>query len=201
MNQFIYEDGNHWTCDQDLISEDKKIITCFENEAKIINYSSLSEFIQSPLVQDELLKIDFINNIDTIRNAIKKMENKEFVLRNFVEGNLGNALMDKVIDNSSIPDDNHEATITGYYDVENININLDEISYYGDGILGFEFIANIRVTIDYCIDKHEYYCIAEYEHAPSVSDWNDHYYYAEAQRSPHFSRPTIQPRWGLCFRR
>jgi len=165
----------------------QKLREYFENDTKVETFESINSFVKSDIVQNPLQKIEkleyFDANFDNLKQAILHFEEEEHQLKGVIEQELGSKIDDGiVIQDSSIPEDNNEATIDGFYDpdAENIKIHLDEIYYYGDGILGTSFEATMIVTIYYCIYKSDYYALeSPFEHVPdSVSDWNDHYYEA-----------------------
>ncbi|HAT1882214.1 TPA: DUF4935 domain-containing protein [Legionella pneumophila] len=160
-----------------VISNDMNLGACLSKIPKISVYNSLSEFINSPNVQKDLLLLDFIDNIEGIRKSIQSYAQANKEIESIIKSQIINALIDKEVESPEIPDDNNIATIKDIYEPENINLHLDEISYFGDGILGFNFSSQVTVVIEYFIYKADYYCMEH--HVPSVSDWNDHYFDAE----------------------
>lgn len=161
-----------------LVCEDGKIRDTFKENTKVLLFNSLNEFIQHNAVQEELRKLDFIDTLESIQKSIQSYEEDSRFLEYYIQTNLGDKIIDKEIEDYRIPDDNNMATISSYYDPEFISINMKDISYYGDGILGFDFTATLRVSIYYYIYKADYYGLPD-EISPSVTDHNDHYFEAE----------------------
>ncbi|AYQ56215.1 hypothetical protein MS2017_0472 [Bathymodiolus thermophilus thioautotrophic gill symbiont] len=161
-----------------VVSGDNKIKDTFSNEGEITTYNSLSDFIKSDLIQAELKDTDFI--ISQLIEAIRQHEKKCREITNFISNNIGETIMWKTFTDQSIPDDNNEATISGYEEVEHIDLDFSEIRYYGNGQFGIPFNLTITVSAYYYIFKSDYYMISDEEHAPpSVTDHNDHYFEAE----------------------
>lgn len=165
-----------------VIAEDKKVREAFTSSENINTYESLSEFIENDLIQNELIEVDLIDNIDSLTTILERNEKDSANIQNFISDNIGEFIAWSAFYDSTIPDDNHEATITGYYDAENIKLDFPEISYYGNGQFGIPFSLKITVQALYYIFKSDYYSIdPEIRRLPSVSDHNDHYFEAEEE--------------------
>lgn len=163
-----------------LICEDEKIKDTYCNHSKIRLCNSLSEFIKIPDIQDELKASDFMENINLISEIFVAHEKKSRLLKNKLQSNLDDKIIDMSIEHYSIPDDNNEATIISCYEPENININLETYSYYGDGVLGFDFNSTIRVGIFFYLFKGDYHGDNE-QSDYYITDHNDHYYEVETE--------------------
>lgn len=159
-----------------LVAGDKKILEAFSGDKTVTDYSDLSKFVESKIIQDELKDLDLVNNIKEVIFALQEYENDSDVISSIISNNIGETIQWKTINDPAIPDDNNEATISGYYDAEDIEINFSELAYYGNGQFGIPFSLKIVVSVFYYIFKSDYYCL---ENAPSVSDHNDHYFEAE----------------------
>ncbi|MGQ3891271.1 PIN domain-containing protein [Legionella sp. CNM-4043-24] len=162
-----------------LVCEDGKIKDTYVDNDKVRVFTSLNEFISLDEIQDELKKLDFIDHLEIIHELIKLYNNKSHYLEVFLGENLGDRLIGEVIEHHTIPDDNNEATISSY-DKGNIDINIEKLSYYGDGILGFNFRATFQVSIYFYIFKADYYAMNNATKF-SVTDHSDHYYEAESE--------------------
>lgn len=162
-----------------VVSGDNKILEA-SKAANIQAYESLSTFVESPLIQDKLKDVDLIKNIGPIVDALEAHEQQEGDIHSFLSCNIGEEIMwGKIID-SSIPDDNHEATISSYYDPKEIELDFSRARYYGNGQFGIPFTLENTVNAIYYIFKSDYYCLdADHEHVPSISEHNDHYFEAE----------------------
>lgn len=164
-----------------VIAEDEKIAQASESLEGVSVHRTLIGFIESAPIQAELLDLDIVKNLTSIRDVIESYEMKEGQITRLLERKGGSALVWKKVHSRSIPDDNHEATITGYYDPEEIELDFAELSYYGYGEFGLPFTYLATVSITYYIYKSDYFTLDD-EKQPSVSDHNDHYYEAEEER-------------------
>jgi len=156
------------------VAEDGKLRDAFVDDDKIATYESLSDFIESEPIQDELKDLDLIDNIGQIVDISEIM--------NFIANNVGESIVWKAFTDPSIPDDNNEATINSYGEAEDVELYFKDIAYYGNGQFGIPFDLKMLVLADYYIFKSDYYCMdPEREHVPHVSDHNKHYFEAEEE--------------------
>ena len=163
-----------------VVAGDDKIREAFSKEEAISTYKSLSDFIESELIQNELKEVDLIDSVGAIVTAIQEFEDKSSEIQCFLSSNVGESIVGKIFSDPSIPDDSNEATISSYDEAENIELNFTEIGYYGNRQFGIPFKLRIPVVAIYYIFKQDYWIMYEgIEHAPPISDWNDHYYEAE----------------------
>ena len=103
-------------------------------------------------------------------------------MQNFLSNNIGTSIHWQTFSDSSIPDDNHEATINNYGEAEDVELDFSGTGYYGNGQFGIPFKLRITVLAHYYIFKSDYYCMdPEREHVPFVSDHDDHYFDAEEE--------------------
>jgi len=124
------------------------------------------------------LELDVVDNLASIFAEIKTFEENFAEISALVSVHGGESLYGKKIYSRSIPDDNHEAIVTGFYDAQNVNVDFDELSYFGQGEFGVPFTFDTTVSVVYYIFKADFYAIDE-DKMPSVSDHNDHYFEAE----------------------
>lgn len=164
-----------------FVVEDGKLNEAFKDNDKVTTCVSLSEFVSSDLIQEQLLEADLLQNFDDIKKAIASMEGDVKLIEGTVYSKIGDAVVYKTIYHDSIPEDNHEAKISGFYDPDYIELDLEDISYYGDGNFGVPFEVGMEVSVYYYIFKADYYALEDQvgSSAPSISDHNDHYFEAE----------------------
>ena len=163
-----------------VVAGDKKVRASFSDIETIVTHESLSEFIESDVVQNELKDLDLLDNIEVINSAIQNYENDFGEISYKIDHDIGEEIIWGMIGDSSIHDDNNEATINGYYEAEDIELDFTELAYYGNGQFGIPFGLRIMVSAVYYIFKSEYYSMdASREPVPSVTDHNDHYFEAE----------------------
>jgi hypothetical protein len=160
-----------------LICEDGNLRSACAAIANVTVFSSLVEFIESAGMQDEIKELDVIQKIGSIVEALGKFEEETSDFTSMVRGKVGEALMWKKIKAHSIPDDNHEASISGYSEPEDIELDFGEAAYFGGGEFGIPFSATLQVTGIYYLFKGDVYRVEERN--VSLSDHNDHYYEAE----------------------
>lgn len=160
-----------------FICEDEKLRSACAAIAGVTTFSSLVEYIESASVQEEIKELDVIQKIGPIVDAMQKFEDETSEFTSTVRRQLGEALMWKKIESRSIPDDNHEATISGYSEPEDIDLDFDEAAYFGGGEFGIPFTATLQVEGTYYLFKGDVYRAEE--RSVSLSDHNDHYYEAE----------------------
>ncbi len=171
INKLCLENG-----DIHVVAGDKKIRDAFSEIKTVTVYKDLSDFIESEIIQNELKDIDLLDNIEEIKLDLQAYEDECGEISIRISNDVGEAIVGNTISDPSIPDDNNEATIDGYYDAEDIEFDFTELAYYGNGQFGFPFSLKIIVSATYYIFKADYYCMDD---APSVTDHNDHYFEAE----------------------
>jgi PIN domain len=162
-----------------FVCEDEKLRNACAVIPGVTVFSSLPAFIESAGVQDEIKELDVIQKIGPIVSAMEKFEEETAEFTSTVRNKVGESLMWKKIESRSIPDDNHEATISSYSEPEDIEIDFDEAAYFGDGEFGIPFRATLHVTGFYYLFKGDVY--RSEGRSVSLSDHNDHYYEAEEQ--------------------
>ncbi|TXL68927.1 hypothetical protein [Zeimonas arvi] len=168
------------------MAEDEKIAQASESLPGVSVHRSLIAFIDSAPIQAELLDLDIVKNLPSIRDVIESYENEDGQIAHHLQHKGGEALVWKEVHSRSIPDDSHEATITGYCDPADIELDFSELSYYGYGEFGLPFTFLATVSITYYILKSDYFTLDD-KNLPSVSDHNDHYYEAEEDRQVRVS--------------
>ncbi len=169
-----------------VIAEDEKIAQASELIEGVDVYRSLIAFIDSAPVQAELIELDIVSNLPSIIEMIQSYEDADQEITSLLRHNGGEAILWKKVHSRSIPDDNHEATITCHYAPEDIELDFDELSYYGNGEFGLPYTFLATVSITYYIFKADYFALDEDE-LPSVTEHNDHYYEAEEDREVRVS--------------
>lgn len=160
-----------------FVCEDEKLRSACAAIAGVTVFSSLPAFIESAGVQDEIKELDVFQKIGPILSAMEKFEEETSEFTSTVRNKVGEALMWKKIESRCIPDDNHEATISGYSEPDDIELDFGDAAYFGDGEFGIPFSATLQVEGFYYLFKGDVYRAEE--RRVSLSDHNDHYYEAE----------------------
>ena len=164
-----------------IVANDNKIKESFSENQNAVVHTSLAAFFESEEIQEKLKYIDLIEQIEKIKHGIAEFEKDTGEIGLKVSLDLGEEISGEVIHDKSIRDDNHEATIISYGEVENLDLKFDAISYYGDGNFSIPFLAKLTVDAIYYIFKSDYFSDYEYDEGPSISDHNDHYFEAEEE--------------------
>lgn len=163
-----------------VIAGDKKVRDSFSTVSDIKTYKELSDFIESEVVQTKITELDELQNQQDIIKALILNEDNSHEIEQVISNEIGELLVGETVEDSSIPDDNNEATIEGYYDAKDIEVLIGEAFYYGDNQYGIPFTLNIKVSTTFYIFKSDIYSI-EGSETLSISDHNRHYFEAEKE--------------------
>ena len=74
----------------------------------------------------------------------------------------------------------HEGTVTSYWNPTDLELDYDDLHYFGNGEFGLPFKFDMIVSITYYIFKSDFYSMDEHK-MPRVSAHNDHYFEAESE--------------------
>lgn len=159
--------------------KDKKIIRNFEAKTGYTLYEDIGSFIKSNQIQNRIKELDIIKNAKKIIKLISINNELNEELEFYISKNIGEEIHGMTINNPSIPDDNNEATITMYGADENIILNFNNSTYYGNGQFGIDFTTDIEVNVVYYVYKADYYSMDENDINFSISDHNSHFFEAE----------------------
>lgn len=164
-----------------FVVNDRGLSKSFEGKENVKVYNTISEFVESDLVQEELKDLDFLDNMDEIIKALIELEANDLEIESTISSEIGEKVIGHNLYDDEIMSDEHSAIITSCGEAENIKIDFNEASYYGNGDIGLQFSCQMEVYATYYIFKSDYYAMADYEYknVPSVSDHNDHYFEAE----------------------
>ena len=162
-----------------VIANDNKIKNTFTDQEGYIVFSSLKEFLSNEEMQAILANIDTLESLrDNPLGLISRLENNNAVIADYLSSAVGEAVHGKTIEGPLIPSDDHEATISRYYEGIDIEFDYTDIIHYGNNQVGINFALDLWVTGDFYINKSDYYAN---EYNFSIDDWNDHYYLAESE--------------------
>jgi hypothetical protein len=160
-----------------VIAEDGKINKSSSNVANTVAYKSLQGFIESAEIQTEILELDVVDNLAAIASELRKYEEDSGEFAAEVYSHAGKKIMWRTLHSQSIPDDNHQAAISGYNDPEDIEFDFKSLSYFGSGAFGLPFSFKMNVEGLFYVFKGDYFALEE-EKMPSITDHNDHYFQA-----------------------
>lgn len=163
-----------------VIAEDGKLFNASEALDGVKAYKSLAAFIEQEDIQNEILELDVVANLPALRVAFMNNETESGGVASLMEHHAGEKLYGRTVYSNSIPDDNHEGIITSYWHPRDLELDYDELHYFGNGEFGLPFKFDMTVSITYYIFKSDFYLMDENK-MPSVSDHNDHYFEAESE--------------------
>lgn len=164
-----------------VISSDGKVADASASLDGVTVFKSLGDFVGSAQIQAEILHLDVVDNLPLIRSELSNYDEGTKELSSCIRLGGNEKIVWRKVYSHSIPDDNHEGTIESYYDPENIELDFEELAYFGNGEFGLPFNYITTVVIVYYIYKADYYALHE-DISPSVTDHNDHYFEAEEER-------------------
>lgn len=162
-----------------FISDDGQLAAAALNLENTQVFDKLFTFIESEPIQAELKKLDAKALFEQARDQLRQLEEDQRVLAAFVRSNAGDKLPWKQFTDKSIPDDNHEATISMFGEVGEIEFDFDKMAEFGGGVLGLPFSFECEVSIIFYVFKPDYYLNDDPTY--SVSDHSDHYFEAETE--------------------
>lgn len=164
-----------------VISADGKVAQASEALEGVSVHKSLDSFIETDIIQKEILHLDVVNNLPIICTALKAYEAKNNKISDVLQTEANEKIIGRTVYSHSIPEDDHEATIQGFGNPENIKLEFINLSYFGGGEFGLPYSYTSTVALIYCIYKADYYALHD-DVSPSVTDHSDHYYLAEEER-------------------
>ncbi len=160
-----------------VIAADGGLQDACQNIDGVSPFSSFDDLVSSDICIPLLREVNTRENIDKLLHVLPI---KVDVLGSFVETILDTDLYDKVVESEYIPSDNQEASIRSAYNPSQIAIDLEGISYYGDGVFIIPFDARLDADLVYPIFKGDYYGLSEKRSRMIfVTELNDHYFDAE----------------------
>jgi len=175
-----------------VVSDDKAFREACSGVANTTVFASLDAFIQAKEAQRALQKLDLAEqvpsegddaveapNLEVVGKALRVAEEQDAQIGMQLSSAVGEGVMWLKIHSSTIPDDNGEATISGYSEPDNVTLNFDAIEYFGNREFGVPFKAVMSVTGFYYLFKADMY--RSEGRRTGLSDHNDHYYEAEEE--------------------
>lgn len=159
-----------------VISEDGKLANAISPIENASTFNSLAAFIEEQSTQALIVDLDITDKLPQIIAIIEQHQAETNEISTSIGGEIGERLVNTTIHSSDIPDDNNEATVTGYNDAEDIELHFEEANYFGNGDIGLPFSLSVTVSAYFYIYKSDYYAM---DLDIGVIDHNDHYFQAE----------------------
>jgi hypothetical protein len=180
---FILESIKDLASNVDLLNvvvADKHLRDACVKIDNVTTFERLDGFVRSDACHAVFQDAEVADNFETIMDELKRKA-----------GEVGEEASKKIFDelvgytfsDSSIPDDNNEATISMLDVPIDAGLKWDEAEYYGSGVISIPFEFEMTATADYYIFKSDYYCMDE-KRAESIgiSEYdNRHYFEAEEE--------------------
>jgi predicted nucleic acid-binding protein len=164
-----------------VISADKRLTEAITAIPEASVFASMPEFLASDEVQALVEAANANENLEALAEGLRI---REGILHSYISEALVDALNGFEIESPTIPDDNSTATIQGAYDPSDLQVDADEVEFLGGGSILVPIMARCEADVYYYIFKSEYFAMGDEESKKlAVTDWNDHYFFAE-QRLP-----------------
>jgi len=185
-NRSDFPDAFIFECLKDLTSEvervhaviaDTNLRAAASTLEGVMVYENLDQLLTSPDFQARFRHTYLKYNLQLLRTYL---QDNPSIFDDVIKHDLVDALSFEEVESPVIPDDNENAFIIAVDEAYNIELQSDDIAYYGEGYILVPFSAWVEVLGSYCIYKADYYTLDE-ERARriSISEHNDHYYDAE----------------------
>lgn len=154
-----------------VISNDKNLREHVAKLEGVTAHSSVEEFVKDR----------------EISKLVQSTENLEWFTK-FVTAADGQASRDTIAEEiekqlpghsvAGLPED-YEATIDSFGEIRELDLDVDSVDDYGDGLFSIPFTAFSECLVGFCIPKWVYYGIEEKHKPRSIEDWNDYVFRAE----------------------
>lgn len=197
-NRQDFPDAFIFECAQDIsgkeehlhvVAADRQLRESCASIKNISVYESLDDFVRSAACQSVIKDADAEHHFAEIIELIKA---RAEIVGEAASKKIFDALVWYTFRDSSIPDDNNEATISVLDVPTNGGLIWDEAEYYGDGVISMPFEFEMTALADFYIFKSDWYCMPEDQSSKiSISEYdNKHYFEAEQEFELHV-RGTI----------
>ena len=105
-------------------------------------HRTLDEFVESPEFQKAIEELTTEAVARNIARAKRILPKNESALREMLEGDIVNAISNRTVHDSSIPDDNGEGVVIGVDSPEDLTFDFDNVEFYGGSEIGISFYHN-----------------------------------------------------------
>lgn len=162
-----------------VVIRDERLAQAAADLSRVTVHRTLDSFIVSPGVQAILRQVAGTENLATLARLVSS--EPDLLDGKLSDDDYVDLLAGESICSPLIPGDNNEATISMVGAVDDLTFDWGRAEYYGDDkvVVPFSFVT--EVYADSYIFKSDWYAMTDEEsEAISVTDWNDHYYLAQA---------------------
>ena len=163
-----------------VVTNDSSMYETAATVKEIVPYKSLAAFIETLDCQKALGEIAEEVVAKNVRRAGALLPNLVPRLQAAVSDEIVSALDSETVNDSSIPDDNHQGMIFTVDEPSELNFDFGKIEYYGDSEIGVPFVAVTECELNYAIYKGDYYGLDDRKRKRiSIGERNEHYYDAD----------------------
>lgn len=158
-----------------IVSNDKRLLSSFDTRCN--KYDSLRELFNSNIFieQTDVVLIQSKLN-DRILSNILKSSSIQVLVKSELEKELTNISFQ----DSHIPDDNNNGTISGTPTIDEIEFDSSTLKQVSAGLYTINFECRFETLIEYLVFMADFWTLEpERVQHISVDEWNDHYYSAE----------------------
>jgi hypothetical protein len=163
-----------------FIANDGQLFKAAKTLRNVTAHRTLEEFVESAEFQkaiEDLTTEVVARNIACAKRILPKNEK---ALLEMVEIDIVDALANRTVHDSRIPDENGEGLIMLVGSAENLTFDFDNIEFYGGGEIGIPFATTVECELNYAIFKGDYFALAEEKQAQiGISERNEHYFDAD----------------------
>lgn len=156
-----------------VIANDKKVVNTFKDDNRFKVYQSLDDFFKNIEIEEILLEIYNEFNKEPMEFFIKS-KSKEIEKKLSLFSNMGEHMLDKNIHNFPYSNDG-TALVAESMDFSDFDIDFKNPLILGKNKIGFNFTAITFCTLDFYINKPDYYAIFE-GWLEILDDVNDYIY-------------------------
>ena len=164
-----------------LVSGDKAIRAACEDHEKVTGFASLDEFISSDVCQSLLREAQAKHSFQRLLTLVPEIKDQ---MESTIRAQVVDVLHGRTVSSEEIPDDNNEGMILAVGDAKDIEIQSDEVEYYGEGLFVIPVEFSTECLISYSVFKIDYLTLSEEKmEGISISELNDSFFDAEEDYS------------------
>jgi PIN domain-containing protein len=163
-----------------FIANDGQLFKAAKTLSNVTAHRTIDEFVESPEFQKAIEELTTEAVARNIARAKRILPKNESALREMLESDIVNAIANRTVHDSSIPDDNGEGLIMGVDSPEDLTFDFDNVEFYGGSEIGIPFTTTVDCELNYAIYKGDYFTLSEKKQAQiSISERNEHYFDAD----------------------
>lgn len=163
-----------------FVANDGQLFKAAKALSNVTAHRTLDEFVESPEFQKAIEELTTEAVARNIARAKRILPKNETALKKMLETEIVNALANRTVHDSSIPDDNSEGLIISVGGPKDITFDFGNVEFYGGSEIGIPFTTTVDCELNYAIFKADYFTLSEQKQAQiSISERNEHYFDAD----------------------